>query len=72
MTKLILLNDDELSEFDGGGVASMAAGAIAGAMIGTIISLPAAAVTGDTSLVGKAAIAGGSIGAYVGAGCPLP
>ena len=72
MTKLILLNDDELSEFDGGGVASMAAGAIAGAMIGTIISLPAAAVTGDTSSVGKAEIAGGSIGAYVGAGCPLP
>ena len=51
---------------------SLVAGTLAGAIIGSMISLPYAAYKNDANIVAKAAIAGGSIGAYVGAGCPLP
>ena len=37
-----------------------------------IIALPYAATTGDASSIAKAAVAGGSTGAFIGAGCPTP
>lgn len=66
------LSIDELSIIDGGGLIACVAGGLAFAMIGTIVSLPVAAVTGDASIVGHTAILAGSVGLYVGAGCPFP
>lgn len=62
----------ETEGISGGGLASLAAGTLAGGLIGTFVSLPYAAYRGDVRIVGKAAIIGGSAGAYIGAGCPLP
>ncbi len=62
----------ELSIIDGGGLISSVAGGLAFAMIGAIVSLPVAAVTRDASVVGHTAILAGSVGLYVGAGCPFP
>ena len=72
MEKFEVLSKNEVEEVNGGGVASLVAGTLAGAIIGSMISLPYAAYKNDANIVAKAAIAGGSIGAYVGAGCPLP
>ena len=72
MKKFEDLQKFEAEEINGGGVASLAAGALAGAMIGSIVSLPYAAYKSDIRVVGKGAIAGGSVGAFIGAGCPLP
>lgn len=66
------LDEYEIQEIDAGGLASCAAGAMAGGLIGAIVSLPYAAYKGSLSTVGHAAIAGASTGAFVGAGCPLP
>lgn len=63
---------DELTAVDGGGVISCVAGGVAFAMIGAIVSLPIAVATGDASVVGHTAILAGSVGMWVGAGCPLP
>ena len=63
---------EEMEVVEGGGVASLFAGALAGAMIGSMVALPYAAYEGDITIVGKTAIMGASIGSYVGAGCPLP
>lgn len=66
------LKEFEIEEISGGGFASLTAGALAGGLIGAIVSLPYAAYKGEGRVVGKAAIAGASVGAFVGAGCPLP
>jgi len=66
------LTISELNNIDGGGFLSCAAGGVAFAMIGAIVSLPVAAVTGDASVIGHTAILAGSVGMYVGAGCPFP
>lgn len=62
----------EIDEIYGGGIASLAAGTLAGGLIGTFVSLPYATYKGDIRIIGKAAIIGSSAGAYIGAGCPLP
>lgn len=72
MNEFVVLNENEIEELNGGGVASAFAGTLAGALIGTFVSLPYAAYKGDASIIGHAAIMGGSVGMYVGAGCPLP
>lgn len=72
MNEFLILNNNEIEELNGGGVASAFAGGLAGALIGTFVSLPVAAYKGDASIIGHAAIAGASAGLYVGAGCPLP
>lgn len=72
MDKFEELKENECVEIDGGGFASLFAGGLAGGMIGAIVSLPYAAYKGNGKIVAKAAIAGASAGAYIGAGCPLP
>lgn len=72
MNKFITLKHDEMQDVNGGGFISMVAGALAGAIIGTYVSLPVAVIKNDASIVGKGAILGGSAGAYIGAGCPMP
>lgn len=72
MQNFEVLNEREYQELNGGGVVSCVAGAMAGAIIGTMVSLPYAAYKGSASAVGHAAILGASVGAYAGAGCPLP
>ena len=67
-----VLDMDECVEIDAGGVASAVAGAMAGAIIGTFVMLVPAAVSQDPSMVGHGALLGASIGAWVGAGSPLP
>ncbi len=66
------LTVDEMLCVEGGGIVSCVAGGLAFALIGAIVSLPFAAVTGDGAIVGKAATLSGSVGMWVGAGCPLP
>jgi len=63
---------EEMEVVEGGGVASLCAGALAGAMIGSMLALPYAAYEGDITIVGKTAILGASTFAYIGAACPLP
>lgn len=72
MNEFVTLKNDEMLDINGGGVVSMAAGALAGAIIGGYVALPVAVVKKDPSIAAKGAILGGSVGAYVGAGCPLP
>lgn len=69
---MIEMSLDEMSTVDGGGLISCIAGGVAFAMIGTILALPYAAVTGNGSAVAKMAVFAGSIGMWVGAGMPLP
>ena len=70
--EVVVLNEYESEEVNGGGPIEMAAGAVAGGMVGAIVSLPYAAVKDDPSAVGRGAILGASVGAFIGAGCPMP
>lgn len=72
MNEFINLKQDEMQDINGGGLVSMVAGGLAGAIIGVYVTLPVALIKNDASIVAKGAILGGSVGAYVGAGCPLP
>ena len=66
------LSVNELIAVEGDGIISCLAGGVAFALIGTFVSAPVALAVGDASIVGKVATAAGSVGLYVGAGCPLP
>ncbi|MBP3593771.1 MAG: hypothetical protein J6J44_04530 [Lachnospiraceae bacterium] len=66
------LSVNELVVVEGGGIISCLAGGVAFALIGTVVSAPVALAVGDASIVGKTATFAGSIGLYVGAGCPFP
>ena len=73
MEGFVVLDMDECVEINAGiGPASVVAGAMAGAIIGTFVMLVPAAVSQDPSMVGHGALLGASIGAWVGAGSPLP
>lgn len=72
MNEFLILTQDEMHDITGGGVVSLVAGGLAGALIGFYVSIPVAIVSNDPSVIAKGAILGGSAGAYIGAGCPLP
>lgn len=72
MSSFVELKADEYVNVNGGGVASAVAGTLVGALVGTIVGIIPAAVAGDASVVGHAAITGASVGLWVGCGAPLP
>lgn len=66
------IEKNEMESINGGGLLSCAAGALAGALIGSIVALPGAAISGKPSAVGHGAILGASAGAFVGGYAPAP
>lgn len=67
-----IFNNEDLDNINGGGFLSMVAGTVAGAMIGSLVTLPYAVYKHDIHVTARSAIAGGSVGGFVGSGCPLP
>ncbi len=73
MEGFVVLDMDECVEINAGiGPASVVAGAMAGAIIGTFATFVPAVVAKDPSIVGHGALLGAAIGAFIGAESPLP
>ncbi len=72
MERFICLDQEELKEYNGGGIVAMGAGAAAGAMIGAFAGLIPTAATGNTKYIKDSTIAGAALGAWGGLGCPIP
>lgn len=72
MNDLILLNYEEVSDVNGGGLLSAVAGTIAGGMIGMFAGVIPAVVAKDPSIIAKTTITCASAGLWVGLGCPIP
>ena len=72
MDYLVEINEDEVLNVSGGGIASAVAGGLAGGMIGAYAGLIPAVVTGDASYVTKAAVTGATVGMWAGLGFPTP
>ena len=72
MNDLVLLNYEEVTDVNGGGILSAVAGTIAGGMIGMFAGLIPAVVAKDPSIIVKTTITVASGGLWVGLGCPLP
>jgi outer membrane lipoprotein SlyB len=66
------LTDIETMEIEAGGFLSAVAGTIAFGMIGFIVGVGVAVITGDEDAIAQGTIAGGAAGLWIGLGAPLP